>query len=69
MAAARHEFDRLWDAVYTVADEDLFAKKRYPWTGTTSVGAYLVSATSSHYAWASRLIRKWAMATGAAGSS
>ncbi len=41
-------------------DEDLFTKKRYPWTGSTSVGAYFVSATSSHYAWASKLIRKWA---------
>ncbi len=40
--------------------EDLFAKSRYPWTRTTSVGAYMVSATSSHYAWASKLIRKWA---------
>lgn len=41
-------------------DEDLFTKKRYPWTRSTSVGSYLVSATSSHYAWASKLIRAWA---------
>lgn len=41
-------------------DDDLFAKRRYRWTGSTSVGAYLVSASSSHYAWASKLIRKWA---------
>jgi hypothetical protein len=43
--------------------EDLFVKKRYAWTGTTSVGSYAVSATSSHYAWASTLIRKWARTT------
>ncbi len=36
----------------------LFEKKRYKWTGTTSLGAYLVSATSSHYDWALKLIRK-----------
>lgn len=42
--------------------DDLFAKRRYPWTGTTSVGSYAVSATSSHYAWASKLIRAWAKA-------
>ena len=41
-------------------DADLFTKQRYPWTRSTSVGAYMVSATSSHYAWASKLIRKWA---------
>lgn len=33
------------------SDEELFEKKRYKWTGTTSLGAYLVSATSSHYEW------------------
>ena len=40
------------------SDEDLFAKKRYRWTGSTSVGSYAASATSSHYAWASGLIRR-----------
>lgn len=37
--------------------DDLFEKCRYPWTGSTSVGSYAVSATSSHYEWACRLIR------------
>lgn len=46
------------------ADEDLFAKKRYRWTGSTSVGSYAVSATSSHYAWASGLIRRWSQGPG-----
>lgn len=39
-------------------DEELFEKKRYKWTGTTSLGAYLISATSSHYDWALKLIKK-----------
>lgn len=39
-------------------NEELFEKKRYKWTGSTSLGAYLVSATSSHYDWALKLIRK-----------
>ncbi|MBV6643807.1 MAG: ClbS/DfsB family four-helix bundle protein [Cyclobacteriaceae bacterium] len=39
-------------------NDELFEKKRYKWTGTTSLGAYLISATSSHYDWASKLIRK-----------
>lgn len=37
---------------------DLFEKKRYPWTGSTSLAAYLISATSSHYDWALNLSRK-----------
>lgn len=51
------------DAVLAVIrsydDDDLFTKRRYPWTRSTSVGAYMVSATSSHYDWATKLIRKW----------
>lgn len=40
------------------SDEDLFTKKKYKWTGSTSLGAYLISATSSHYDWALKLIKK-----------
>ena len=40
------------------SNEELFEKKRYKWTGTTSLGAYLISATSSHYDWAVKLIKK-----------
>ncbi len=39
-------------------DDELFEKKRYHWTGSTSLGAYLISATSSHYDWALKLIKK-----------
>ena len=41
------------------SDEELFTKKQYPWTGSTSMGSYFVSATSSHYQWAIDLIKKW----------
>ena len=40
------------------SNEELFEKKRYKWTGSTSLGAYFISATSSHYDWAYKLIRK-----------
>lgn len=39
-------------------NEELFEKKKYKWTGTTSLGSYLISATSSHYDWAIKLINK-----------
>jgi len=32
-------------------DDELFTKKKYNWTGTTSLGSYFISATSSHYDW------------------
>ncbi|MCZ2101005.1 MAG: ClbS/DfsB family four-helix bundle protein [Chitinophagales bacterium] len=39
-------------------NEELFEKKKYKWTGTTSLGAYLIFATSSHYDWAIKIIKK-----------
>jgi hypothetical protein len=39
------------------SDDELFTKKKYQWTGTTSLGAYLISATSSHYDWALKTIK------------
>ncbi len=39
-------------------EEELFEKRKYKWTGSTSLGAYLISCTSSHYEWALTLIKK-----------
>lgn len=39
-------------------DEELFTKKYYKWTGTSSLATYIRANTSSHYQWAYRLIRK-----------
>ncbi|MBX3049798.1 MAG: ClbS/DfsB family four-helix bundle protein [Anaerolineales bacterium] len=41
------------------SDEELTAKKKYPWTGSTNLASYLASTTSSHYVWANDLIRKF----------
>ena len=40
------------------SEEELFEKKRYKWTGSTSLGAYLIANTSSHYNWAIKRIKK-----------
>ncbi len=40
------------------SNDELFEKKRYFWTGSTSLGSYLISATSSHYDWGYKLIKK-----------
>ncbi len=39
------------------SDEELFTKQHYKWTGTTSLGSYCVSATSSHYDWAMKKLK------------
>jgi hypothetical protein len=38
-------------------DEELFTKKKYTWTGTTSLGSFLISSTSSHYDWGIKTIK------------
>jgi len=40
------------------SNHELFTKKLYAWTGSTSLGAYLISNTSSHYNWGIRIIKK-----------
>lgn len=39
------------------SDEELFSKNFFDWTGTTTLGSYCVSATSSHYDWATKKLR------------
>jgi hypothetical protein len=38
-------------------NDELFAKNSFAWTGTSTLGAYCVSATSSHYEWAIKKIK------------
>jgi hypothetical protein len=39
------------------SNEELFERRAFPWTGTTALGSYGVSATSSHYDWALKKIK------------
>ena len=52
-------FEKVQKIIKKHTDEELFEKKRYKWTGTTSLGSYLVSATSSHYDWAMKKLKKY----------
>ena len=40
------------------SEEELFTKAYFSWTGTTSLGSYCISATSSHYDWAIKKLKK-----------
>jgi hypothetical protein len=63
LATTRSDLDashqRVQDVIAGHTDTELFTKRLYPWTGTTSLGAYLVSATASHYAWALKKLRRF----------
>ncbi|MBT8195930.1 MAG: ClbS/DfsB family four-helix bundle protein [Bacteroidia bacterium] len=62
LIAVRKDFNSSFKKVQKLiqkhTDKELFEKKKYQWTGTTSLGAYLISSTSSHYDWAYKLIKK-----------
>ncbi|MBP6311249.1 MAG: ClbS/DfsB family four-helix bundle protein [Flavobacteriales bacterium] len=51
-------FNQVRALINAHSNEELFTKQQYGWTGSTSLGSYLVSTTSSHYDWAYKLIRK-----------
>jgi len=51
-------YKRVQSLIANHTDEELFEKKRFKWTGSTSLGVYLISNTSSHYDWARKLIKK-----------
>ena len=39
------------------SNDELFESRHFSWTGTTSVGSYCISATSSHYDWAIKKLK------------
>ena len=43
--------------IETFSNEQLFAKGVFDWSGTSTLGAYCVSATASHYDWAIKKIK------------
>lgn len=51
-------YQSIIDIINNHSDLELFEKKKYAWTGSTSLGVYLISNSSGHYAWAIKLIRK-----------
>jgi len=55
--------DQLQQLIDSQHDPELFEKARLPWTGSASLGSYLVSSTSSHYDWAIKKLRKHRRAT------
>ena len=54
----KKSFRKVYKLIENHTNEELFTKKKYDWTGSTSLGAYLVSCACSHYEWAIKRIKK-----------
>ena len=46
------------EVIASYGEDELLEKKRFRWTGSTSVGSYAVSATTSHYDWAMKHLKR-----------
>lgn len=57
MILASHK--KVLEMIDQFSDAALFEKAYFPWTGTTSLGSYCISATSSHYDWAIKKIKRY----------
>ena len=55
----KESHSKVLEIINSHTDQELFTKKRYAWTSSTSLGSYTVSCTSSHYDWANKLIKKF----------
>ena len=51
-------FSEIQSLIEKHTEKELFEKRRYNWTGSTSLESYLISANSSHYDWTFRLIKR-----------
>ena len=60
----RASFDEIMATIDGLTNTQLFSREQVDWTGTNTLGAYFVSATSSHYDWALKLARRWVKPTG-----
>jgi uncharacterized protein (TIGR03083 family) len=45
-------------AVQSMSEEELFTRGQYAWTRTSTLAAYMIGCTSSHYHWARTELRK-----------
>jgi len=54
----RSSYRQMLKTVQGISDEGLFTPGRYAWTGKNAAAAYFIGATSSHYAWARKEVRK-----------
>lgn len=57
MALLHSSHRQVMDIIEGFTDEELFEKKRYAWTGASTLGSYCVSVTASHYDWAMKKIK------------
>jgi len=57
-AYVKDSHSQVMKLIESFSDEELFTKKYFSWTGSTNLGSYCISTSSSHYDWAIKKIKK-----------
>lgn len=57
--SVKNSHEEVMKLVTDFSNDELFVKSFFPWTGTTNLGSYFISTTSSHYDWAMKKIKKY----------
>lgn len=50
--------NKMIELIKSHTNEELFSRNVYKWTKTSTLGAYFVGSTTSHYDWAMKKLRK-----------
>jgi len=50
-------YEKVLAVIEAFTNDELFERKHFSWTGTSTLGSYCVSVTSSHYDWAMKKIK------------
>lgn len=53
----RQSHNKVMELIEKFTNEELFTKKHFAWTGSSALGSYCVSATASHYDWATKKLK------------
>jgi hypothetical protein len=51
-------YEEIHSTIETIDEQEMFTPEIYPWTNKNAMGTYFVSATSSHYVWAQKEVKK-----------
>ncbi len=54
----KESHSRIMELIDRHTNEELFSKGIYKWTKSSTLGAYFIGSTSSHYDWAMKKIKK-----------
>ncbi len=58
LAIYRESHREITETMESIPEETLFTRGLYPWMNKNTLAAYFTSATSSHYRWARKELRK-----------